>query len=188
VSVFRRLLDPAPLWDDLGRRLASRPRAVLARSLQIVVLGAFGAALAAELGARWITTRTNVEFGFLPRPEGPQHPFLITFVGLLAMPAVLTLCFLLVARWYRLANRPLAALTVAVHGALPVYATLLLVWLPAAILLVLAAFVASLIWWSGGCRSLLGVPQDESAPFIGVALLLALAASQFLGALLAPLL
>lgn len=188
MSLFARLLDPAPLWDDLAQRLADRPQAVLARAGQIAAFGALGAAVAAELGARWMTTRLSGAFGFLPRPDGPQHPFAITLVGMLAMPVVLALCFLLVARWYRLAPGPLRALVVAVYGALPVYAAMLLVWLPAAILVVVAAVVISLIWWGAGCRRLLAVPPEEAAPFIGVALLLALVASQILGTVLAPLL
>lgn len=187
MSLLGRLLDPAPLWEQSVQRLAHRRRVVLLRVLAIAVAGALGAALAVEGGARLVTTHESVAFGFLPRPGGPQHPFLITFVGVLATPFVLALSFLVLARAYQLALRPLAALVVAVYGALPVYATLLLMWTPAAIVLVAAAFVVSLIWWGAGIRRLLDVPADESAPFIGVALLVALVASQLLGALLASL-
>jgi hypothetical protein len=112
------------------------------------------------------------------------HPFLPTFAGVLATPLVLALALLALARFYRLDRRPLAALAVAVYGSLPVYATLLLMWVPAAILFVCAGLIVSLFWWSAGCRRLLGVADDESAQFVSMTLLVTIVATQMLGAVL----
>lgn len=182
-----RLLDPAPLWERLAGLLATDRRALAIRATQIALLGALGAAVAVEMGAGLFNTRSSAEFGFLATPSGTLHPFLFAFVGVLATPLLLAAAFLGLARVYRLPARPLAALVVAVYGSLPVYATLLLMWAPGAILLVCGALMVSLFWWGAGCRILLGVPHDESASFIGLALLATVVATQMLGAILASL-
>src|SRR5512134_862824 len=112
-----------------------------------MLLGALGAGVAAELGAGLFNTRSSVEFGFLATPSGTLHPFPLTFIGVLITPLVLAAAFLALARVYRLPARPLAALAVAVYGSLPIYVTLLLMWAPAAILVVCAALIVSLFWW-----------------------------------------
>lgn len=188
MSLGQRLLDPAPLWDKAAQELARRPRALGARVLQVAVLAAAGAALVADFAGDLLTTRTSVEFGFLARPHAPLQVFLSTFLGVLASPFLLAAAFVLLARAHRLPFRPLAAFAVAVYGALPVYATLLLVWVPAAMLLVCAALIVSLLWWAAGCRRLLAVPPGDSAEFLGLAALGTLLATQLLGALLATIL
>ncbi len=188
MSAVRWLLEPESVWERAAQRLAADPRGLLARTLFIALLGAFAAAGAVELGARFVTTSWNFEFGFRTTPAGPLRPFLPTFVGVLAGPLVLAGALLLMGRMYRLPFRPLAALAVAVQGTMPIYVALLTMWMPAAILLVCIAFIVSLFWWGLGNRRLLGIPAADSQEFLVLALLITTVATQFLGALLSFLL
>lgn len=178
--------EPLSLWRRVEQRLA-QPRRALGTLLLVALLGAFGAASAVALGARWFSVLWDGDIGFVPFADGRIDPFRATFLGMLLAPLALMAMYLLLGRYYRLPSRPLAAFAVAVSGAIPVYvAGLTMVFMPA-ILLVISAFVRSCFWWATGARLLLGVAADDSAEFNAISIIGSILLMQFAGGLLAGL-
>ena len=181
---FGRLIEPLALWQRVARELATPSRAATRLAL-LALAGALGPALAVYAGTRWVSGMVGAEIGFLPVTAGRIDPFRATFFGLLIAPPLLAAMFVLLARVYRLPPRPLAAFAVAVVGALPIYAAgLTMVFVPA-ILLVIAAFLLSCLWWALGARTLLGVAADDSAEFNAIAIIGLVVLMQFAGGMLA---
>jgi hypothetical protein len=179
-----RVFEPLALWQRVAQELA-QPRRALGRLALMALLGAFGPACAVYAGTHWVNRFTDGELGFTPLADGRIDPFRATFLGLLIAPPLLTVMYLLLGRYYRLAARPLAAFAVAVVGALPIYAAGLTMVFTPAILLVIGAFLLSCLWWSVGLRTVLRVPPGEAAEFNALAILGLIVLMQFSGALLA---
>lgn len=171
------MLEPPELWETVERRLA-RPGA-LRWLLLLVVVGGFGGALAAEIGVRVFTTDWHPVMGYVPQADRGWRGFVILWLALALAPVVQGLVGASLASLYRRPRRWLAALAVAVVGAIPIYlASLTLVWLPG-ILLFMFAFLVSCSWWSDGARELLAIDPSESADYVA-AMVIASSAVLFL--------
>jgi hypothetical protein len=184
--LFSALIEPTSLWQRAAQLLASQPARLLRFLAFGVVLGAFGSAGAVYVGIRWFSTDSSMgALGFLPDMAGGIDAFRITFLGLLIAPFVLAQVYLVLLRVYGLPRRWLAAFAVAVIGALPIYlAGMTLLFVPA-IVLVVAAFLLSCMWWVVGVRQLLAVAPTDSAEFSAIAIVATVVLLQVVGALVA---
>lgn len=181
---FGSVFEPLGLWARVAEELR-QPQRAAGRLAFVALLGAFGPACAVYAGTHWVGALLDGELGLAPQATGRIDPFRATFLGLLIAPPLLAAVYLLLGRLYRLQARPLAALAVAVIGALPIYAAgLTMVFLPA-ILLVICAFLLSCFWWSVGLRTVYGVAPREAAEFNAISIIALLVLMQFAGALLA---
>ncbi|MCU0951324.1 MAG: hypothetical protein MUC68_09715 [Burkholderiaceae bacterium] len=186
---FADVFEPRGLWQRVAGLLAQPARAWRAL-VALALAGAFGTAGAVWIGNRFLSTAWDGELGFVPFADGRIDPFRATFVGLLVAPLLLAAMYLLLGRVYRLqrvASAPLTSFAVAVVGALPVYAAGLTMMFMPAILLVICAFLLSCFWWAAGARSLLGVPEGETAEFNAISILGCIVLMQFAGAALSGL-
>ena len=184
---FATLIEPIALWQRVGRELGQPVRAAQRLAL-LALLGAFGPACAVYAGSHWVSAITGAEIGMLTLKEGQFDPFRATFLGLLLVPLLQSVMYLLLASIYRLPRQPLTAYAVAVVGLIPVYvAGLTLVFMPA-VLLTVGAFFLSCFWWAVGARTLLGVAPGDSAEFNAIAIVGTTVLLQFVGTLLGSLL
>jgi hypothetical protein len=180
--------EPLPLWAQVNALLAGPPREALLKLCGLALLGAAGVASAVWIGTAYFDTQWNAGLGFHSLDTLAFEPFRTTLAGFVLAPLALAALYLALAPLYRLPRRPLAALAVAVVGALPIYAAgLALVVLPG-VLLLFAAFFLSCFWWSVGLRTVLGVPPGDASEFNVLALLGSGLLLQFGGALLVGLL
>ncbi len=168
------LLEPDTLWQTVRQRVA-RP-GLLGWLLLIPVVGGFAVALAAEVGVRVFNSEWNAVFGYAARPDVGGVRFRALWAALALAPLLQGVVGAMLLGFYSQPRRWRASLAVAVVGAVPLYvAGLAMVVLPG-IVLVLAGFGVSLVWWATGARDLLGVTASESAEFVAAVLLVSSAA------------
>ncbi|MEO8188403.1 MAG: hypothetical protein ABI580_13675 [Burkholderiaceae bacterium] len=132
--------------------------------------GAFGIALACEIGIRHFNTDWNYALGYSVQRGRDWQPFFALWAGVVIWPIVLGLVGVALLKIY---SRPLCwrrGVAVAIIGSIPMYvAGLTLVLLPG-ILLFAVAFLISCGWWASGNRRLLGIRDSESAEHVAVSL------------------
>ncbi len=186
-------------WFDLTApspraSLPLSPAAEVLRLVQITVLGALVAALAAELDAALTANRASL-MALLSPPAHALHPFLPVFIGMLAMPTALAAIALALGSIYRATNHAnvpapssaRAAFGVAVRGTVPLYGALVLLPLPGGGSAVALGASLSVLAWAGGYARVIGVRAGHGAKWFGIAVLAVLSVLPMIGALLATL-
>jgi hypothetical protein len=185
-----RRMKAAAIRDGDGAPSA----AAVLRLLQIGVLGALWAALAAEFAAASAAQRAS-PLNLLAPPAEALHPFLPVFVGMLVLPLLIAALALALGHLYRAVSARtvtrraglFAVLAVAVRGAVPVQLALALLALPYGEAAVMAGAALSVLAWAGGYARVLGVRAGHGAQWFGIGALAALGVFPMVGALLAAL-
>ena len=160
--------EPDSWWDAVESRLGDRRLAI--GLLALACAGAFGIALACEIGIRYFNTDWNYGLGYSVQRGRDWQPFFALWAGVVIWPIVLGLVGVALLKIY---SRPLCwrrGVAVAIIGSIPMYiAGLTLVLLPG-ILVFAIAFLISCSWWADGNRRLLGIRDSESAEHVAVSL------------------
>jgi len=160
--------EPDSWWDAVESRLGDRRLAI--GLLALACAGAFGIALACEIGIRYFNTDWNYGLGYSVQRDRDWQPFFALWAGVVIWPIVLGLVGVALLKIY---SRPLCwrrGVAVAIIGSIPMYvAGLTLVLLPG-ILVFAIAFLISCSWWANGNRRLLGIRDSESAEHVAVSL------------------
>jgi hypothetical protein len=187
MTFYSQLFAPEARWRAVAARNEADPAGAWGRLLARWLLGAAGGTAAIYVGTTWLTVEWNDALGYRPAGADRFDPVAATLLALLLAPVLLAIVYLLLGRMFRLPVRPLAAFSVALIGATPVYlAALTLFFMPAVLLLMFGLFV-SIFWWAQGVRALLAVPERDVIEFNVIALLLAGVALQFAGSALGAL-
>ena len=159
---------PDSWWDAIESRLGDRRLPIML--LGLASAGAFGIALACEVGIRHFNTDWNYGLGYSVQRGRSWQPLFALWAGVTLSPIVLGLVGVALLKIY---SRPLRwgrGMAVAIIGSIPMYvAGLTLVLLPG-ILLFAIAFLISCGWWASGNRRLLGMRDSESAEHVAVSL------------------
>lgn len=165
------LFEPDRLWDAFEQGSRGRGGFQLAqRVIAMAVVGAFGIALASEIGVRLFNTDWNYVAGYTTQRSRGFGPFFMLWAMALLLPIAQGLIAAALLPMYSRPRRWARGVAVAVMGSIPVYlAGLTLVFLPG-ILLVAFAFLISCAWWASGSRRLLGVQAGDSADFVAASL------------------
>ena len=160
--------EPDFWWDAIESRFGDRRLSVIL--LALALSGAFGIALACEIGVRYFNTDWNYGLGYSVQRSRDWKPFFALWAGVAITPIVQGLVAVALLKIY---SRPLCwrrGVAVAIIGWIPMYVTgLTLVVLPG-ILLFAVAFLISCGWWASGNRRLLGIRDSESAEHVAVSL------------------
>ena len=160
--------QPDYWWDTVESRFGDPRLAIMLAALALA--GAFGIALACEIGVRYFNTDWNYGLGYSVHRDRDWQPFFALWAGVVIAPIVQGLVSVALLKIY---SRPLCwrrGVTVAIIGSIPMYVTgLALVLLPG-ILLLAIAFLISCAWWASGNRRLLGIRDSESAEHVAVSL------------------
>jgi hypothetical protein len=155
-------------WDAVESRLDDRRLPLML--LALAFSGAFGIALACEIGVRYFNTDWNYGLGYSVQRGRDWKPFFALWAGVAIAPIVQGLVAVALLKIY---SRPLCwrrGVAVAIIGSIPMYVIgPTLVLLPG-ILIFAVAFLISCSWWASGNRRLLGVSDSESAEHVAVSL------------------
>ncbi|HKO69220.1 MAG TPA: hypothetical protein VJU53_15580 [Burkholderiaceae bacterium] len=160
--------EPGYWWDAVESRFGDRRL-----SLMLLVLafsGAFGIALACEIGVRYFNTDWHYVLGYSVQRGRDWKPFFALWAGVAIAPMMQGLVGVALLKIY---SRPLCwrrGLAVAIIGSIPMYVTGLTLFLLPGILLFAVAFLISCGWWASGNRRLLGIRDSESAEHLAVSL------------------
>lgn len=162
--------DPDYWWDAVESRFGDRRLPLML--LALAFAGAFGIALACEIGVRYLNTDWNYGLGYFVKHDRDWRPFFALWAGVMIAPIVQGLVGVALLKIY---SRPLCwrrGVAVAIIGSIPMYiAGLTLVLLPG-ILVFAIAFLISCGWWASGNRRLLGIRDSESAEHVAVSLMI----------------
>ncbi len=160
--------EPDSWWDAVEARFGDRRLPLML--LALAFAGAFGIALACEIGIRYFNTDWNYGLGYSVQRGRDWQPFFALWAGVVMSPIMLGLVSVALLKIY---SRPLCwrrGVAVAIIGSIPMYvAGLTLVLLPG-ILVFAVAFLISCGWWASGNRRLLGIRDSESAEHVAVSL------------------
>lgn len=171
--------SPTREWDAI----AAEPASVVGLFLRYILPFSLIAPITSVIGMKLFGSAWHPDYGYFVRADQIVGNGIRTFVVSLLTIFMLAGMYWLLARMYKVKRNFLAALKVAVFGAIPVWISALFLFLAPMILLSMAAVAYSCHLYSVGLSRVMGVREDQGMEFAAVSLLIVMEMTVFIGGL-----
>ena len=175
--LMRLVIEPSQAWSEIAKAPLSIDQLVR-RALPLSVLPA----AASVVGMRVFDASWSPQHGYHVGADAIVRAGVATLVGSMASVFALAAIFFLLAPMYDARRDFRAALNVAVLGTVPLWASGMLLLLPAMVIACMAALCHSFYLYYVGAGEVLGVKRADQAEFVAASLFLLAVASTLVGA------